>query len=70
MSQDKMTLTLNGKETEVAVGVRLGKLVARLNLKGPVAAQVNDDIVQRDDIDGYLLSPGDRVEIFLMMGGG
>lgn len=65
-----MVITLNGKKTDVDRGALLGELVASLDLKGPVAAQVNDEILPRESLDDRILSEGDRVEIFLMMGGG
>lgn len=65
-----MLVTLNGQETDIVTGSRVGDLVARLNLKGPVAAQVNDEIIHHTAIAGYSLNEGDRIEIFLMMGGG
>ena len=65
-----MLITLNGEEKEIEQDARLGELVARLDLKGPVAAQVNDEILPREGLDDRLLAEGDRVEIFLMMGGG
>ena len=65
-----MLITLNGEDKEIEQDIKLGELVAQLDLKGPVAAQVNDKILPREALDDHLLSEGDRVEIFLMMGGG
>jgi len=65
-----MNIILNGKPADISEGQVLADLVKLLNLEGPVAAQVNEDIVSFDELEKRRLSEGDKVELFRMMGGG
>ena len=65
-----MKIVLNGEPADVGDGETLGDLVERLNLGGPVAAQVNEEIVRREDFSSRNLKDGDQVELFRVMGGG
>ena len=65
-----MNIELNGKAFEVLENEILSDLVARLKLDGPVAAQVNEEIIHRDLHSDVTLKPGDKVELLRMMGGG
>ncbi|VAX19877.1 hypothetical protein MNBD_NITROSPINAE02-755 [hydrothermal vent metagenome] len=65
-----MNIILNGQPTDISEGQVLLDLVKLLNLEGPVAAQVNEDIIAFDELEKRLLSEGDKVELFRMMGGG
>lgn len=61
---------INGEERTVA-SANLAALVEELGLSGQrVATMVNDDIVRRERRGDFALSPGDRVEIIAMVGGG
>jgi len=63
-------IVLNGKNTDISEGEVLGDIVERLKLDGPVAAQVNEEIVRREDFSARELKEGDQVELFRVMGGG
>jgi thiamine biosynthesis protein ThiS len=66
-----MTIQLNGNDREFPEGTSLSSLLTALRLPpGPVAAQVNEEIVHRDRYDACVLHDGDVVEIFTMLGGG
>lgn len=65
-----MEIILNGQKADARDGETLGALIARLGVGGAVAAQVNDEIIHRDRHPAVKLNPGDRVELFRMMGGG
>ncbi len=65
-----MNIILNGKPTEIPEDELIGNLINRLKLDGPVAAQVNEEIIHHDRLGEVKLRPGDHVELFVMMGGG
>jgi len=65
-----MEIVLNGKKTEAPQDASLAQLIESLRLDGPVAAMVNDEIIHRGQLSSRKLSPGDRVELLRMMGGG
>ena len=63
-------MIVNGEPTAVGENETLRDLVERMRLGGPVACQVNEEIIHRDRLGEYRLREGDRVELFRMMGGG
>ncbi|VAX25128.1 hypothetical protein MNBD_NITROSPINAE04-386 [hydrothermal vent metagenome] len=65
-----MNIILNGKSTDIPDDERVAGLIESLKLDGPVAVQVNEEIIHREKLGGRRLSPGDKVELFVMMGGG
>ncbi len=66
-----MTIVLNGQPTDVPDGVTVRALVERLGLgTAAAAAEVNQRLVPRREHDTRVLSPGDRVEIVTLVGGG
>ncbi|MBF0169863.1 MAG: sulfur carrier protein ThiS [Nitrospinae bacterium] len=67
-----MKIQLNGKEREFTEEtLTISDLLALLKLPpGPVAAQVNEEIVHRDAYATHPINDGDIVEIFTMLGGG
>ncbi len=65
-----MNITLNGKPTDIPDGEHVADLIKSLKLDGPVAAQVNEEIIHHDRLGEVKLRPGDHVELFVMMGGG
>jgi len=65
-----MKIVLNGKVTDIPDGGRVADLIESLKLDGPVAAQVNEEIIHTDKLGETQLRPGDKVELFVMMGGG
>ncbi len=65
-----MKVRLNGKEKTFDGAMTIADLLARLNLPpGPVAAQVNEEIIHRDRYDAHIINDGDVIEIFTMLGG-
>jgi len=63
-------ITLNGQETAIEPDETLALLIERLEIKGQVAASVNDDIIHQSGRETLTLQEGDTVEIFTMLGGG
>jgi thiamine biosynthesis protein ThiS len=66
-----MTIQLNGEPRECREGSTLADLVAELGLSGKrVAAEVNRDIIPRDEYATCHLQSGDEIEIVHFVGGG
>ncbi|MDA1264152.1 MAG: sulfur carrier protein ThiS [Planctomycetota bacterium] len=66
-----MAIQVNGEACEVAAGTTLVALIAARGLEPQqVATEVNLELVPREDRDGVVLAPGDRIELVTMVGGG
>jgi thiamine biosynthesis protein ThiS len=66
-----MQILLNGEERQVAEDLNLSALIQELDLGDKrIAIEVNEELVPRSTFDGYLLQPGDRIEIVRAIGGG
>jgi sulfur carrier protein len=66
-----LTLTLNGRVTEVADAHTIAELVARLGLTGKrIAVEKNGEIVPRSRYADTPVARGDRLEIVGAVGGG
>lgn len=66
-----MRIVVNGEEREVRSGATVADLLADLELiGGPVAVELNREIVPRSRHAEQALAAGDRVEIVTMVGGG
>ena len=66
-----MRLTINGKDIEAPDGSTIRQLIEQLGLTdGPVAVELNRDVVPRAEHATKVLSPGDSLEIVHFVGGG
>jgi sulfur carrier protein len=66
-----MQIHLNGEDREVSDGITVAGLLETLKLAGkPVAVEVNLDLVVKSRHSVFHLSPGDRVEVVSLVGGG
>jgi sulfur carrier protein len=66
-----MVVTVNGAEIEVPEGLTVRALVEHLGLaSGPVAVEVNRDIVPRAEHASRAVNEGDAIEIVHFVGGG
>ncbi|MBI4356859.1 MAG: sulfur carrier protein ThiS [Gammaproteobacteria bacterium] len=66
-----MSITLNGKATEVSAHTTLATLVATHALSNKrIAIEVNQAIVPRSLYKDTVLKPEDRVEVIYAIGGG
>ncbi len=65
-----MRVTINGESTEIPEGLTLGRLLEHLKLEGPVAIEVNREIVPRVDHPSHEVRDGDSLEIVHFVGGG
>lgn len=64
-------IVLNGDKRNVAADTTVRDLVAQwAQARGPVAVEVNETIVRRDDWANLKLRSGDRIEIVHFVGGG
>jgi sulfur carrier protein len=66
-----VTVIVNGQPRQVAEGMSVAGLLADLGLvSGPVAVEVNLELVPRAQHARQPLAEGDRVEIVTLVGGG
>jgi sulfur carrier protein len=66
-----MRIRVNGVEREVPEATTVRDLVAGLGLPpGPMAVEVNRDVVPRARHPEHVLKEGDRVEVVTLVGGG
>ena len=67
-----MKITVAGNKKEYEDGITVAELIVKENVENPeyVTVTVNDDFVERDDIETTKLNEGDAVEFLYFMGGG
>ena len=66
-----MKLTINGETREIARAMSIAELVVHLGLtEGPVAVELNREIVPRAEHSKKNVTDGDVLEIVHMVGGG
>ena len=66
-----MRVTVNGEASEIPEGLTVRGLVEHLALTGgPVAVEVNQEVVVRAEHTARLLAEGDVIEIVHFVGGG
>ena len=66
-----MIIVLNGAERSVRDGLTALQLTEELGLTSQrIAMEVNLEILPRSQYAGYVLQPGDRVEVVHAIGGG
>jgi sulfur carrier protein len=64
-------ITVNGEARDVPEGLTVRSLVEHLGLtEGPVAVEVNREIVPRAEHASRPVAPGDTIEIVHFVGGG
>jgi thiamine biosynthesis protein ThiS len=66
-----MQIVVNGTSREVAAGLSIANLLRELQLEPKqVAVEVNLELVPRGRHAEHALSPGDRLEVVTLVGGG
>jgi len=66
-----MVVTINGSERDVPEGLTVRALIEHLGLGGgPVAVEVNREIVPRAEHASRAVQPKDTIEIVHFVGGG
>ena len=66
-----ITLTVNGKQREIAEPMTLSAILQAHNINPRlIAVEYNGEIVRRDGYDAVRLKAGDKLEIVHMVGGG
>ncbi|MET0412337.1 MAG: sulfur carrier protein ThiS [Polyangiaceae bacterium] len=67
----RVRLTINGESREVPAGLTVAGLIQHLGLTdGPVAVELNREVVGRAEHDRVLLRADDVIEIVHFVGGG
>ncbi len=65
-----MRVRVNGEPREIEDGLCVAELVARLELRGRIAVEVNGELVPRSRHAAHMIEDGDRIEIVHAIGGG
>ena len=66
-----LTVVVNGEKREVPPGATVLDLLNALEIApGPVAVEVNSNVVRRARHAEHRLAAGDRIEIVTLVGGG
>ena len=66
-----MRVSVNGAERDVPEGMTVRELVVHLGLtEGPVAVEVNREVVPRARHGEHRVLPGDAIEVVHFVGGG
>ena len=69
--EPRISVSLNGRECEVAEGSPLSDLLSGLPIPPDGSAvELNGKVVPRSGYSEALLRPGDRVEVVTLVGGG
>ena len=67
----KITLEINGKKKDISPVANVRELLQLLGItEGPVAVELNRNIIRRREWENTPISNGDRVEIVQFVGGG
>jgi len=68
---DKIKITINGEQKEIAKNTTVEKLLSDLNvLDKTMAVAVNLQIVKKEDWSTRLLNDNDKIEALTFVGGG
>lgn len=66
-----VSVTINGDTQEIEADLKLAELLRALNINsGPLAVEVNGEIVPRSEHGNYRLQANDSIEIVQAIGGG
>ena len=65
-----MRIVCNGDERELPAGTTIAALLEALQLRGPVAVEVNFEIAPRERHAAWQLQDGDQLEVVTLVGGG
>ena len=67
-----MTITVSGNKKEVKDGLTLPELIEQEKVESPqyVTVSVNEEFIQKEDEEKFVLKDGDSVEFLYFMGGG
>jgi thiamine biosynthesis protein ThiS len=68
---EKMEITVNGERRTISQGLTVSGLLAEMGIDaGPIAVEVNEQIVPKAEHAETPLAAGDKVEIVSFVGGG
>lgn len=71
VSNETITVTVNGDDREIPGGLTVRGLLAHLGLQeGLVVVEWNREIVRRDRYDDVTVAAGDSIELVHFVGGG
>lgn len=68
---EKIKIHLNGKEQEINLDSTVEEVIQKLELKNSMfVAELNMNIVQKNDYLNTILKDGDKLEVVTFFGGG
>lgn len=67
---EQIEITVNGEPVRLDAGSNLERLIALRQPRPPFAAEVNKRHIRRNEYAETALSPGDKIEIVTLVGGG
>lgn len=65
-----MEVSCNGQVQVLPPGATVASLLGQMNLSGPVAVEVNEELAPREKHEHWQLADGDQVEVVTLVGGG
>ena len=65
-----MTIICNGQTRDITAGMTISTFLAELDLRGPIAVEVNRELAPREQHPTWQLHEGDELEIVTLVGGG
>ena len=65
-----MQIVCNGQPKELPAETTIAALLVALELRGPVAVEVNAEVAPREQHGDWQLRDGDKLEIVTLVGGG
>lgn len=65
-----MKITINSEAREVGEGTTVARLLQEMELKGPLAVEINRQVCPKRQHEQTILNEGDVLEIVTIVGGG
>ena len=65
-----MQIRLNGEEKNLDDGLTVAQLLDELQIKGPLAVEINQEICPKTSHQNHQIKPNDVLEIVTIVGGG
>lgn len=65
-----MKITVNGKLLCITESLSVDQLLCQFNISGPIAVEINQNIVPHNTFPTYTINSGDTIEIVKIIGGG
>ncbi len=68
---NKISVKINGKDSVIESNSSVSKLLVQFKMSNKwVAVQINENIIEKNEFDNYIINVNDQIEIIRPMGGG